>query len=67
MSEEIIAIVITIAIIALFVAWVPILDLICPPCSRLLERLRLPKEKVKKQPTVLQFSARRPGSKIGSL
>jgi hypothetical protein len=67
MSDEAIAIVITIAIIALFLVWVPFLNLICPPCGRLLDRLRLPKDKIKKQPTVLQFNARRPNSKIGSL
>ena len=40
MSDEIIALVITIAIIALFFLWVPLLNLVCPPCGRFLERLR---------------------------
>jgi hypothetical protein len=40
MSEEVIAVVITIAIIALFLAWVPFLNLVCPPCSRFLEQRR---------------------------
>jgi len=41
MPEETLALVITIAIIALFFAWVPFLNLICPLCSRFLERRRL--------------------------
>jgi hypothetical protein len=44
MSEEVIAVIITIAIIALFLAWVPFLNLICPPCSRFLERRRQQKD-----------------------
>jgi hypothetical protein len=43
MSDEVIALVITIAIIALFFAWVPFLNLVCPPCARFLERRRLQK------------------------
>jgi hypothetical protein len=45
MSDEVIALIITIAIIALFFVWVPLLDFICPPCGRFLARWRLPKEK----------------------
>ena len=41
MSEETLALLITIATIMLFVAWVPFLNLICPLCSRFLERRRL--------------------------
>jgi hypothetical protein len=44
MSEEAIAISITVAIIALFFVWVPFLNLVCPPCGRFLERRRLQKE-----------------------
>ena len=44
MSEDVIALVITIAIIALFFIWVPLLNLVCPPCARFLERRRLQKE-----------------------
>ena len=44
MSEEAVAIVITIAIIALFFVWVPLLNLICPPCGRFLEQRRLQKD-----------------------
>jgi hypothetical protein len=40
MSDEVTAILITIAIIALCLVWVPLLDLVCPPCARFLERLR---------------------------
>jgi hypothetical protein len=40
MSDEVIALVITIAIIALFFVWVPLLNLVCPPCGRFLERQR---------------------------
>ena len=47
MSDEVIALVITIAIIALFFVWVPLLELICPPCGRFLERRRLQKEREK--------------------
>jgi hypothetical protein len=49
MSEETLALVITIAIIALFFAWVPFLNLICPLCSRFLERRRLQIELAEEQ------------------
>jgi len=44
MSDDVIAVLITIAIIALFFVWVPLLNFVCPPCGRFLERLRLQKE-----------------------
>jgi hypothetical protein len=44
MSDEVIALVVTIAIIALLFVWVPLLDLICPPCGRFLERRRRQKD-----------------------
>src|SRR5258708_416628 len=47
MSEEALALVITIATFGLFFAWVPFLHLVCPPCSRLLDRRRLQKELAK--------------------
>jgi hypothetical protein len=47
MSDEVIALVVTIAIIALFFVWVPLLDLVCPPCGRFLERLRRQKDPTK--------------------
>jgi hypothetical protein len=40
MSEDVIAIVITIAIIGLFFVWIPLLNFVCPPCGRFLERWR---------------------------
>jgi hypothetical protein len=53
MSDEVIAVVITIAIIALFFVWVPFLDLVCPPCGRFLERRRLQKETTKPRASVV--------------
>jgi hypothetical protein len=44
MSDEAIALVVTLAILALFFLWVPLLNLICPPCGRFLARQRLQKE-----------------------
>jgi len=44
MSEDLIAILITIAIIAVFFAWMPFLNFVCPPCGRFLERRRLQKD-----------------------
>jgi len=41
MSDNVIALVITIAIIALFFAWMPILNFICPPCGRFVAKYRL--------------------------
>lgn len=44
MSEDLLASVITLFIIAAMFAWVPLLKLVCPPCSRFLKsrRRRLP-------------------------
>jgi len=53
MSDEVIAVVITIAIIALFFVWVPLLELVCPPCGRFLERRRLQKEPTKARASVV--------------
>jgi hypothetical protein len=44
MSDDVIALLITVAIIALCFVWVPLLNFICPPCSRFLERRGLQKE-----------------------
>jgi hypothetical protein len=52
MSEEITALFITITIIAVHFAWIPILNLVCPPCARLLERRRLRKRADKRTRTV---------------
>jgi hypothetical protein len=46
MSESTLCIVLTIGIAAVFFAWMPFLDFICPPCSRFLERRRLQKATV---------------------
>ncbi len=44
MSQDLLATVITLVILAAMFAWVPLLKLVCPPCSRFLEsrRRRLP-------------------------
>ena len=57
MSDNIIAIIITVAIIALLFAWAPFLNFICPPCGRFLaqrrmERDTVAKESIKKPPFV---------------
>jgi cytochrome c oxidase assembly protein Cox11 len=39
MSEQTLCIFITVLVIALMFAWVPILEFICPPCGRAIERL----------------------------
>ena len=49
MSEEIIALIITIAIIALLFAWAPFLNFICPPCGRFLAQRRMEKETIEDQ------------------
>jgi hypothetical protein len=49
MSEEIIALIITVAIIALLFAWAPFLNFICPPCGRFLAQRRMERETVAKQ------------------
>jgi hypothetical protein len=54
MSDEVIALVITLGIIALFFLWVPLLNLVCPPCGRFLAQRRISKEKdvIKERPHV---------------
>jgi hypothetical protein len=46
MSDEIIAIIITVAIIGLLFAWAPFLNFICPPCGRFLAQRRMEKETI---------------------
>jgi hypothetical protein len=41
MSDETLALILAIAVIALFFVWVPLLNLVCPPCARFLARRRL--------------------------
>jgi hypothetical protein len=48
MSDNFIALMATIAIIAVIFAWVPFLSLICPPCIRFLERRRVQKDAAKR-------------------
>jgi hypothetical protein len=55
MSDEVIAVVITIAIVALFFVWVPLLNLVCPPCARFLERRRIPQH-VPKEPSPMAIA-----------
>ena len=40
MSDSLVALLITLAILASMLIWVPLLELICPPCSRFLVRLK---------------------------
>ncbi len=40
MSEDMFALLVTTAIIALALVWVPALNFICPPCGRALDRFR---------------------------
>jgi hypothetical protein len=49
MSEEIIALIITVAIIALLFAWAPFLNFICPPCGRFLAQRRMEKQTIENQ------------------
>jgi hypothetical protein len=53
MSDDAIALVITIAIIALFFVWAPLLNFVCPPCGRFLERRRLQKRAPKSRSSVV--------------
>jgi hypothetical protein len=50
MSESTLCIVLTIGIAAVFFAWMPFLNFICPPCSRFLERRRLQKATADERP-----------------
>ena len=43
MSEQALSLIITVALLALMFAWPPFLNLVCPPCDRALDRLRLRK------------------------
>jgi hypothetical protein len=49
MSDEIIAMIITVAIIAFLFAWAPFLNFICPPCGRFLAQRRGERDTVAKQ------------------
>jgi hypothetical protein len=45
MSDNIMAVVVTTVIIAIFFAWVPLLNFVCPPCGRFFERRRFSKDR----------------------
>jgi cytochrome c oxidase assembly protein Cox11 len=49
MSDETIALIITVAIIALLFAWAPLLNFICPPCGRFLAQRRKEKQTMASQ------------------
>ena len=49
MSDEVIAVIVTILILALLFAWAPFLNFICPPCSRYLAQRRMERKMVAKQ------------------
>lgn len=40
MSEQVLSIFITVLVIVLMLVWVPVLEFICPPCRRAIERFR---------------------------
>jgi cytochrome c oxidase assembly protein Cox11 len=49
MSDEMIALIVTVAIIGLLFAWPPFLNFICPPCGRFLAQRRAEKQTVDQQ------------------
>jgi hypothetical protein len=55
MSDTVIALIIPIAVIAIFLGWVPFLNLICPPCGRTLELRRLEKLEPKRNIVGVRF------------
>jgi hypothetical protein len=40
MSENLLATILTVVILVAIFAWVPLLNAVCPPCSRFLQRRR---------------------------
>jgi hypothetical protein len=57
MSDELIALIVTVAIIALLFAWTPFLNFICPPCGRFLAQRRSVKQIVEKHAVTKGSSA----------
>jgi hypothetical protein len=55
MSDTIIALIIPIAVIAIFLGWIPFLNLVCPPCGRTLELRRLEKLEPKRRLVGVRF------------
>ena len=41
MSDAIVALIVPLVAVAIIFAWVPLLNLICPPCTRALEQQRI--------------------------
>jgi hypothetical protein len=58
MSEDVFGVMITVLIFALMLVWVPVLEFICPPCGRALERLRSREQSEKKQEDASQIESR---------
>lgn len=58
MSEQILCVVITVLIIGLMFVWVPVLEFICPPCGRALERFRSRKQSEVQQEGASQIGSR---------
>jgi hypothetical protein len=59
MSNDVLALVITVAIFAVFFAWMPLLNLICPPCGRFLERRRAQRTSPKERPPLAALPTKR--------
>jgi hypothetical protein len=57
MSDELIAFIVTVVIIALLFAWAPLLNFICPPCGRFLAQRRSAKQTVEKHTVTKGSSA----------
>jgi len=49
MSDYIFAVIIPLVAIAITFAWIPFLNLICPPCNRSLERIALQRDEPKRE------------------
>ena len=58
MSEQTTCILLTIGIAAIFFAWMPFLNFICPPCSRFLERRRLQKAPAEERPYLVDANSK---------
>jgi hypothetical protein len=49
MSDYIVAVIIPLIAIAITFAWIPFLNLICPPCHRSLERIGFQRDEPKRE------------------
>jgi hypothetical protein len=52
MPDYILALVIPLVAIAIIFAWVPLLNLICPPCGRSLERRSFQRDELKARSSI---------------